>query len=155
MPLRNTSESMLALGACLLLEAPLLHHLNKYGTMLAQALPPKRAVTELAVQKNRRLEACLVEGIKILDRRFVSSPGAVMGLTRDERHQRLLLQFRGCNDDLQVRNGILGQAKHFGTGSSNIVAATKKVFEQFCTPMCKAPMREQDFIITKNNDIKQ
>lgn len=105
--------------------------------------------------KIRRLEACLVAGIKILDRRFVSSPGAVLGLTRDERRQRLLLQFRGCNDDLQVRNGILGQAKHFGTGSSNIVAATKKVFEQFCTPMCKAPMRAKDFIITKNNDIKQ
>ena len=96
-----------------------------------------------------------MEGIKILDRRFVSSPGAVLGLTRDERRQRLLLQFRGCNDDLRVRNGILGQAKHFGTGSSNIVAATKKVFEQFCTPMCKAPMRAKDFIITKNNDIKQ
>ena len=32
--------------------SPLLHHLNKYGTMLAQALPPKRAVAELAKPKN-------------------------------------------------------------------------------------------------------
>lgn len=81
---------------------------------------------------------CLREALLDIDRKFMKSARS-LAICRDERHQRLLIRFTGSTANLETRSGVLGMARDMGATADNIVAATKQVFEQFCTPRLNAP----------------
>lgn len=81
---------------------------------------------------------CLREAMLDIDRKFVNSARS-LAICRDERHQRLLIRFTGSTTNLETRSGVLGMARDMGASAVCIVAATKQVFEQFCTPRRNPP----------------
>ena len=78
---------------------------------------------------------CLNEALLDIDREFVKRAKS-MAICRDDRAQRLLMRFTSATADLEPRSGVLGigTAHRDGPDADGIVAATKQVFEQFCTP---------------------
>ena len=73
-----------------------------------------------------------------MERKFVKGARS-LAICRDERHQRLLIRFTGANANIETRSGVLGMARDMGASADHIVAATKLVFEQFCTPRRNPP----------------
>ena len=63
-----------------------------------------------------------------------------VGLIRDERHGRLLIRYRTVTlKQLELKTGVLGLAKHFGTGADNISKATVKLMIDALTPNTGMP----------------
>ena len=81
---------------------------------------------------------CLVEGMRMLDRSFLSS-AKCLSMKRDERDCRLLLRFVAANAALDVRRGILGMRRGFGTGATAITKATMDIMKGFSSPHHGAP----------------
>jgi hypothetical protein len=83
---------------------------------------------------------CLREAVLDIDRDFVRR-AKTLCICRDDRAGRLLMRFVGATTNLDVRSGVLG----IGTlhrekpDADMLVAATKAVFEEFCTPRKDAP----------------
>lgn len=91
--------------------------------------------------KARAMTWCLSEALLDMDRNFVTI-AKTLSICRDDRAQRLLIRFTGSTKHLDVRSGILGiGTAHRGKPDADgIVAATKEVFERFCTPRHKPPI---------------
>lgn len=81
---------------------------------------------------------CLNEALKFIDRRFLANAESI-SLFRDERKGRLNLRFRAVGKKLEVRCGMMGQEREFGTGAANITKATCKIVQRMCTTLhgCK------------------
>ena len=90
--------------------------------------------------KSRAMTWCLGEAVLDIDREFVRRAKTI-SLCRDDRAQRLLMRFYGATARLDVRSGVLGigAAHREKPDADGLVAATKQVLEQFCTPRKEAP----------------
>ena len=77
---------------------------------------------------------CIAEGMRRLDREFVS-PQRLQSLAimRDESDARLVVRFCARNEKLETRNATLGLAKNFGSGGKCIHNATQEMLKAFCT----------------------
>ena len=90
--------------------------------------------------KGSAMTWCLREALLDIDREFVRK-AKTLSICRDDRALRLLMRFFGATDALIVRKGVLGvgTAHREGPDADALVAATKQVFEEFCTPRRNAP----------------
>lgn len=90
--------------------------------------------------KGRAMTWCLSEALLDIDRAFVRK-AVTLTICRDDRAQRLLMRFTGATTDLEVRSGVLGigTAHRERPDADGIVAATKEVLDNFCTPRRGAP----------------
>lgn len=90
--------------------------------------------------KARAMTWCLSEALLDIDRAFVRK-AVTLVICRDDRAQRLLMRFVGATTDLEVRSGVLGigTAHRERPDADGIVAATKEVLDNFCTPRRGAP----------------
>ena len=79
-----------------------------------------------------RLVWCVSEAIKEYDRQVLTSARAV-ALFRDERKGRLAMRYKAVDADLAESSGSLGQERDFGTGATNITAATQRIISRMCT----------------------
>jgi hypothetical protein len=89
-----------------------------------------------AADKLVKLQWCIYEAIRSADEAFLKD-AIVLWLGRDERHGRLLVRFRAgrmCLGKLELRCGILGQLKKFGTGADNIAKATYTIAKRAVAP---------------------
>ena len=91
-------------------------------------------------RKARAMTWCLSEALLDIDRAFVRK-AVTLVICRDDRAQRLLMRFTGATTDLEVRSGVLGigTARRERPDADGIVAATKEVLDNFCTPRRGAP----------------
>ena len=88
--------------------------------------------------KSATMVWCLNEALKRQDIEFFKQT-VCMSIARDERHGRLALRFIACDQRLQVRQGRLGQARHFGTGAHAITAATREALVRATTRNAHLP----------------
>ena len=92
--------------------------------------------------KVRRIVACLAEGHRMVHRAFLRSAGTI-SLHQDGRKGRLVVRYRACNSNLDVKTGTLGQlslAKEYGDlGAVAIAKGTMKMISDFCTPCASMP----------------
>jgi hypothetical protein len=86
----------------------------------------------LGGSSRRKLVWCVSEAIKEHDRRALTSAHAV-ALFRDERKGRLAMRYKAVDADLVETSGTLGQERDFGTGATNITAATQRIITRMCT----------------------
>lgn len=104
--------------------------------------------------KVRRMVACLAEGHRMVHRKFLRSAGTI-SLHQDGRKGRLVIRYRACNENLEVKSGTLGQvslAKEFGElGAVAIAQGTMKMISNFCTPRASMPRIRQH---TRNRKAK-
>lgn len=87
-------------------------------------------------ERARKLEWALSEAMRERDAHFLVRTAQCVWFARDARHGRLLFRFRAVgfkNRRLEVRAGVLGHTKDFGTGAANIVRATHCVLTRFLT----------------------
>lgn len=90
-------------------------------------------------ERLKKLQWCLWEAIKEQDRKFLLTNGVVVTLLRDERQGRIALRFIAVDQHMEVKRGILGQTKIFGTGAEEINRATKHVVESLMTKCLHPP----------------
>ena len=81
---------------------------------------------------------CLAEGMRMLDRKFLEGAKCI-SIKRDERDGRLLVRFVAANPNLDVRRGIMGMRRGFGTGATAITKATITIMKTFSSPHHGAP----------------
>ena len=105
---------------------------------LAKGVSPSAGINGIGRKKVFRMLFCLNEALKRLDMEFFQQT-VCMSVSRDERHGRLAFRFIACNADLQVRQGRLGQARHFGTGAKSITDGTRQVLERATTKFATMP----------------
>jgi len=97
------------------------------------------ASTEIKRWRAERMSWCVSEALKERSCKHLKKADAV-GLIRDERHGRLLIRYRTVTlRGLELKTGVVGQAKHFGTGADNISKATVKLIEQALTAKTGIP----------------
>lgn len=85
--------------------------------------------------KVAKYQWCIYEALRESHFHFLQT-AHVVWLAQDERQGRLLVRFRAAkftNRRIEVRHGIIGQTKGFGTGAENIKKATRLVIERFVT----------------------
>jgi hypothetical protein len=84
-------------------------------------------------RKLRQMFWCLAEGMKDIDREFLSNGKVVVILHRDERKSKLLVRYSAANAMLRVRQGSLGIRENVG-GAININKGTEEIVKEFFTP---------------------
>ena len=89
-------------------------------------------------RRRKNMTWCLAEAVKAMDQETVASAEAI-ALYRDERAGRILIRYRAVGKDLETRAGCLGQERDGGTGSRNLVVATYRIMQRFCTRFCDPP----------------
>lgn len=92
-------------------------------------------------RKVGKYQWCVYEALRESQCAFLLT-AHVVWLARDERAGRLLVRYRAArlaNGLLEVRHGVIGQTKGFGTGAENIKKATRAVIERFVTEGKLAP----------------
>jgi len=113
---------------------------------IAELLRKGKRVTDLAhVGHREKVKRCifvLAEAIRKVERTHFQTVKSV-ALARDEGHGRLLVRFTATNSKLEVRQGILGLTKNFGSGAVQIHRATRRVLDTFCTYAAGAPRRSK------------
>eukprot|EP00974_Lingulodinium_polyedra_P002525 237057-Lingulodinium_polyedra.AAC.1 len=87
----------------------------------------------------RKLVWCVREAMKERDQQALMSARAI-ALFRDERKARLVVRYKAVGDDLSEFSGTLGQERDFGTGATNITAATQRIIARMCTRFGSARM---------------
>jgi len=91
-----------------------------------------------------RMESVLVEAQRRSWRAALQDSISI-ALLRDERHKRCLVLFRTCNAELEVVEGIIGQAKlDYSSSALGLGAATLRIINDFCTPLKGAPDLKQE-----------
>ncbi|CAE7766372.1 unnamed protein product [Symbiodinium sp. CCMP2592] len=99
---------------------------------------------ELSEHKNcsdkvRLMIWSLQEALLEEDRRVLAEASSIC-LMRDARKQRLLIRYGTCSKTtLDCRSGILGQTRNMGDSGGNLLQATRKILEDFCTENAHPP----------------
>ena len=79
----------------------------------------------------------LAEAVRMINRQFFKSPGAVLSLNQDARGRWLCVRFVGANDALERRQGLLGfvdLAPLVDTFAENLCQATTHAIWLSCCP---------------------
>ena len=85
-------------------------------------------------RKDRCMEWCLAEAIRTRQRNFLRGV-ATLSLSADARQGRLLMRWSGiCKESLEVRQGVLGLERGYGTGNEAYRRAMEVIIERLCTP---------------------
>jgi len=74
-------------------------------------------------RKTRRMEWCLAEARRVLDRRFMST-ATVASLMQDGRGNNLLIRLVATNKQLDVRRFVMGLERDCGSGAVAVRDAT-------------------------------
>lgn len=86
-------------------------------------------------KKIRKMVQCLAEALLDKDRKFVMSAASI-SLLRDARHGVVAVRYVAVNDELEVRDGLLGttsRLNRFGVGGEALLRATSFLFKRFAT----------------------
>ena len=102
-------------------------------------------------KKCKRMEFCLSEAIKRKDQEFLKDAGSMV-LHRDATDGTLLARFQACDSALNIRSGVVGIAKHFGSSAIDISRATGKMYDDFATSLLGAPPRQGQAIVDIQED---
>ena len=90
--------------------------------------------------KHRTMEWCLAEAIRVRQRSFLRGV-ATLSLSADARQGRLLMRWSGTSKEtLEVRQGVLGLERDYGTGSEAYKRAMEVIIERLCKPGVCQPM---------------
>ncbi|CAK0823904.1 unnamed protein product, partial [Prorocentrum cordatum] len=90
-------------------------------------------------KKVRVMGFCLAEAVRMSQREFIAGARSLT-IMQDSRKHKLLMRFKAANDDLDVREGVLGhiQLKQ-GAGADDLMKASMRIITNFCTPLLGAP----------------
>ena len=91
-------------------------------------------------RKTRRMEWCLAEARRVLDRRFMST-ATVASLMQDGRGNNLLIRLVATNKQLDVRRFVMGLERDCGSGAVAVRDATVLAIRRFCTKNDRPPPR--------------
>ena len=87
-----------------------------------------------ARHKLSKMEFAIVEGQRRQWRDNLRN-SITVAFMRDERHKRLLLWFRSVDHDLQLTEGIIGQAKStYSSTALGLAEASMLLLQSCCTP---------------------
>ena len=89
---------------------------------------------------NAKKAFCLAEGIRRINRKFLASATSI-SLNQDASNSRMLARYTATNDRLMTRSGVLGMVRDYGSGHKANLEATKRLIEEFSTPLLHAPPR--------------
>eukprot|EP00969_Alexandrium_andersonii_P307284 13583110-Alexandrium_andersonii.AAC.1 len=93
--------------------------------------------------KHARMVFCLAEGVRIVVREFLGQ-ATCASLSQDARKQRLLSRMTATTPGLDTRSFVLGLQRDYGSTHMELCKATRRSFEQLCTPLFGAPPRSDD-----------
>ena len=113
-----------------------LDHVVVYGCAISTGVTGVSGSRE----KLRRMVLCLAEGMKRLDQKFLQHAKSI-ALSRDGRKCRLSLRFVAVDSKLEVRRGVLGRARDFGSGGESIARATIHMLKDMATMYAGACVR--------------
>ena len=91
-------------------------------------------------RKTRRMEWCLAEARRVLDRHFMST-ATVASLMQDGRGNNLLIRLVATNTQLEVRRFVMGLERDCGSGAVAVRDATVLAMRRFCTRNDRPPPR--------------
>jgi hypothetical protein len=112
-------------------KAPPTDHFIKVWSSICSGLAPNAGVPGVGSRhKVARMVKCLAEGIRMVDRQWMVKAKSI-AIARDERDSRLVVRYSVTTDTLECRHGVLGQARHFGSGAAAMTAATGQVIKDF------------------------
>ena len=114
--------------------APSLEHFQRVLTHIQQGNANATLPGIAARHKIARMEFVLVESLRCIWREALRRAVSI-NILRDERHKRCLILFRCTNADLEITEGVLGQAKMFYSSSAlGLSETTLRIIRDFCTP---------------------
>jgi hypothetical protein len=114
--------------------APSPEEFKEVWDMAIKGDPPRKGIEGVGKgEKLTKMCFCLYEALLAKDRSFFNDGKVVVGISRDERKQRLSVLYAACNANLEIRRGFLGQPKNYGTGAASITQATKACLQKFST----------------------
>ena len=114
--------------------------ITEFKTVWDAACKGQRKVDSVGqFERIKKLQWCLWESIKEGDREFLMRDGVQITLLRDERQGRLALRYIAVDRKFNMRSGVLGQTKAFGTGSDEINKATLHVMTSLMTKRFHPP----------------
>lgn len=90
--------------------------------------------------KRRRMEWCMAEGKRSLDREFMRT-ATVASLLQDARQGTLLLRLVAADARLNTRSVILGLRQFYGSTAADICKTVQAVITEFCTANVRLPPR--------------
>ena len=103
---------------------------------ICAGLAPNAGVPGVGCRKKVvQMVKCLAEGVRMIDREWIVKAKS-MAVVRDERDSRLVVRFSLTTGELECRQGILGQARHFGSGAEAITEATGQIIKEFAATKC-------------------
>lgn len=105
---------------------------------ICSGLAPSSNGATAGRKKVYKMVECLAEGMRMIDRAWIRRATS-MALMRDERDSRLVVRFSMTTSDLECRRGVLGQARHFGSGAEAITEATGQIIRDFATSSVPGP----------------
>ena len=134
--------------------APSAQDFAKAWDMACKGTAPSQGLEDVGQKhKLRRMQYCVFEALSTLDRAFLAT--ATIGLSRDERHFRLLIRYSACSADLEVRKGVLWQVQRCQATGEKITEETSDALKKFATPIHGAPSKSNgDAISAKETDFK-
>jgi hypothetical protein len=91
-------------------------------------------------KKTRRMEWCLAEARRVLDRRFMST-ATVASLMQDGRGHNLLIRMVATSKHLDVRRFVMGLERDCGSGAAAVRDATVLAIRRVCTKNDRPPPR--------------
>ncbi len=107
---------------------------DEFNETLHNVRAGKMSMMQSNPRKTRCMEWCLAEAIRTRHRAFIAS-ASTLSMSEDQRQGRLLMYFSGaCRNTLQVRQGVLGLERSFGTGNVAYQRGMQVIIERLCTP---------------------
>ncbi len=103
----------------------------------------RRGTAHMGKHKTTKSTWCLAEALRNKHREFLSA-AVTLNLLRDERHQRLQIQFRAACADGATMSGILGLPQPADSTAIGLCQATLQCFKNFCTPLLDPPCLKEN-----------
>jgi hypothetical protein len=117
-------------GGRLLLGAPPLEDFERLHDLMSRGRHTEYGAASST--KTALMMWCIGETLAEADRKFLARCKSI-SLVRDARKSLLLIRWSGCTAALETRTGILGISRNDGDSAGQIVSATRKIMEEFCT----------------------
>ncbi len=95
-------------------------------------------------RKRATLEWCIYEAIRDVDRTFLAKASAIAVLL-DERNGRILLKFHACDDELNVRVGVIALLQDHGKAACDVANAVHDALKKLATRRRLHPQLNKPF----------
>ena len=105
---------------------------------LWKAIRQGRSAQKQENSKTKALDMlwCLYEAMRLKDEEFLTQPGVVIALHRDERNRVIQCDFTAASSDLSTRSGVLHCAFNQG-GAAGVLQGTKEIVRAALTSLDK------------------